>query len=146
MMRDTDAIDQERRRRGADLTAELRDAISFPPLPPSPAEVGDLMLQTREHVQALGWGNREALYTATQVRAVMSECAIMSAARERERHADALRCALEALDYCIEDSAELLNERTVQWGSFRKDRQAAMAATLERHRAVAERLRAMLRA
>ena len=145
MMRDTDAIDQERQRRGAELAADLRDAISFPPLPPSPAEVGDLILQTREHVQALGWGNREALYTATQVRAVMSECAIMSAARERERHADALRCALEALDYCIEDSAELLNERTVQWGSYRKDRQAAMAATLERHRAVAERLRAMLR-
>lgn len=63
---------------------------------------------------------------------------------ERERHADALRCALEALDYCIEDSAELLHERTAQWGQYRKDRQAAMAATLERHRAVAERLRAML--
>lgn len=124
----------------------MPDVMSFPPLPPSPAEVGDLILQTREHVQALGWGNREALYTASQVRAVMSECAIMSAARERERHADALRCALEALDYCIEDSAELLNERTVQWGSYRKERQAAMAATLERHRAVAERLRAMLRA
>lgn len=67
-------------------------------------------------------------------------------AAERERHADALRCALEALDYCIEDSAELLNERTAQWGQYRKDRQAAMAATLVRHRAVAERLRAMLRA
>lgn len=67
-------------------------------------------------------------------------------AAERESCADALRCALEALDYCIEDSAELLNERTVQWGSWRKDRQAAMAATLERHRAVAERLRAILRA
>lgn len=67
-------------------------------------------------------------------------------AAERERNADALRCTLEALDYCIEDSAELLNERTTQWGSYRKDRQAAMAATLERHRAVAERLRAMLRA
>lgn len=65
---------------------------------------------------------------------------------ERGRHADALRCALEALDYCIEDSAELANERTVQWGSYRKDRQAAMAAALEKHRAVAERLRAMLRA
>lgn len=129
-----------------ELAADMRDAMSFPPLLPSPAEVGDLMLQTREHVQALGWGNREALYTATQVRAVMSECAILSAARERERHADALRCALEALDNCIEDSAELLNERTAQWGQYRKDRQAAMAATLERHRAVAKRLRAMLRA
>ena len=64
----------------------------------------------------------------------------------RERCADALRCALEALDYCIEDSAELLNERTAQWGQYRKDRQAAMAETLERHRAAAERLRAMLMA
>ena len=70
----------------------------------------------------------------------------MEAARESDRHADALRCALEAMDYCIEDSAELLNERTAQWGSYRKDRQAAMAATLERHRAVAEHLRAMLMA
>ena len=39
------------------------------PLPPSPAEVGDLILQKREHVQALGWGNREHLYPASQVRA-----------------------------------------------------------------------------
>ena len=67
----------------------------------------------------------------------MSEVELMEAA---------LRSALEALDYCIEDSAELLNERTAQWGQYRKDRQAAMAATLVRHRAVAERLRAMLRA
>lgn len=85
MMKDTHHVDQERQRRGAELAADLRDAISFPPLPPSPAEVGDLILQTREHVQALGWGNREQLYTATQVRAVMSECAAMAAARERER-------------------------------------------------------------
>lgn len=131
---------------GKVLMTDVPDVMSFPPLPPSPAEVGDLTLQTREHVQAIGWGNREALYTATQVRAVMSECAIMSAARERERHADALRCALEALDYCIEDSAELLSERTAQWGQHRQDRQAAMAATLERHRAVAERLRVLLMA
>lgn len=48
------------------------DVMSFPPLPPSPAEVGDLILQTREHVQALGWGNREALYPASHVRAVMA--------------------------------------------------------------------------
>ncbi len=143
-MKDTDAIDQERQRRGAELAADLRDAISFPPLPPSPAEVGDLILETREHVQALGWGNREQLYTESQVRAVMAECAAMAAAREQQRHADDLRCALEALDYCIEDSAELLNERTAQWGEWRKDRRAAMAATLERHRAVAERLRRVL--
>ena len=81
-------------------------------------------------------------YTAAEMRAYAAE----QVAAERERHADALRCALEALDYCIENSAELLNERTVQCGTYRKDRQAAMAATLERHRAVAERLRAMLRA
>ena len=143
-MKDTDAIDQERQRLGAELAADLRDAISFPPLPPSPAEVGDLILQTREHVQALGWGNRERLYTESQVRAIMAECAAMSAARERQRHADDLRCALEALDYCIEDSAEMLNERTAQWGDYRKDRQAAMAATLERHRSVAERLRRVM--
>lgn len=69
--------------------------MSFPPLPPSPAEVGDLILQTREHVQSLGWGNREQLYTASQVRALLSECAIMAAAREldaeRERVLIALR-------------------------------------------------------
>lgn len=130
----------------AAFVAGMPDVMSFPPLPPSPAEVGDLILRTREHVQALGWGNREQLYTASQVRALLVECAIMAASRERERHADALRCALEALDYCIEDSAELLNERSAQWGEYRKDRQAAMAALLERRRAVAERLRAMLRA
>lgn len=76
---------------------DVPDVMSFPPLPPSPAEVGDLILQTREHVQALGWGNKEALYPASHVRAVMYECAIMSAARERERHADAMRCALELI-------------------------------------------------
>lgn len=59
--------------------------MSFPPLPPSPVEVSDLILQTREHVQALGWGNREQLYTASQVRALLSECAIMAVARERQR-------------------------------------------------------------
>lgn len=65
------------------------DVMSFPPLPPSPAEVGDLVLTTREHVQALGWGNREQLYTASQVRALLSECAIMSAARQRDQCASA---------------------------------------------------------
>ena len=104
-MKDTDAIDQERQRRCSELAAEMREALeprtasevaaafvahmpdvmSFPPLPPSPAEVGDLVLSTREHVQALGWGNREQLYAASQVRALLSECAIMSAAREREK-------------------------------------------------------------
>lgn len=116
-MKDTNAIDQERQRRGAALAAEMRevleprtaaetaaafvagmpDVMSFPPLPPSPAEVGDLTLQTREHVQALGWGNREQLYTASQVRAVMSECAAMAAARERERGLNELRNAVRQL-------------------------------------------------
>jgi len=106
-MKDTNAIEQERQRRGAKLAAEMResleprtaaetaaafvagmpDVMSFPPLPPSPAEVGDLILQTREHVQSLGWGNREQLYTASQVQALLSECAIMAAARERQRMA-----------------------------------------------------------
>lgn len=98
---------------------------NLPPLPGHP-----------EH----GWVWTEAEQRA--IRAYAAQCV----RDERERHADALRCALEALDYCIEDSAELLIERTVQWGECRRDRQAAMAATLERHRAVAERLRAMLRA
>jgi hypothetical protein len=96
-MKDTDAIDQERQRRGAELAAELRDAISFPPLLPSPAEVGDLILQTREHVQALGWGNREQLYTESQVRAIMAECAAMAAARERQRLAQPERTRSQKL-------------------------------------------------
>ena len=78
-MKDTDAIDQERQRRVDKLAADLRDAISFPPLPPSPAEVSDLILQTREHVQALGWLNRDQLYTESQVRAIIAECAAMAA-------------------------------------------------------------------
>lgn len=94
----------------------------------------------RDHPDA--WKAIEAF--AAKVRAIMAECAAMAAAREQRRHADDLRCALEALDYCIEDSAELLSERTAQWGNYRKDRQAAMAATLERHRAVVERLRRVL--
>lgn len=96
-MKDTTAIDQERQRRGAELAADMRDAMSFPPLPPSPAEVSDLMLQTREHVQTLGWGNREQLYTASQVHAVMSECAAMAAAHERERGLKELRDAVRQL-------------------------------------------------
>lgn len=102
-MKDTNSIDQERQRRGEALATEMREALeprtafetaaafvygmadqmSFPPLPPSPAEVGDLILQTREHVQMLGWGNRERLYTESQVRAIMSECAVMAAMREQ---------------------------------------------------------------
>ena len=41
-------------------------------LPPSPAQVSDLILQTREHVQALGWRNGDALYTELQVRALLA--------------------------------------------------------------------------
>lgn len=85
MTSDTDGNDLQRQRQASELAADMQDAMSFPPLPPSPAEVGDLILQTREHVQALGWGNCEQLYPASQVRAVMSECAAMAAARERKR-------------------------------------------------------------
>jgi hypothetical protein len=107
-MKDTDAIDQERQRRGADLAGDMRDAISFPPLPPSPAEVGDLILQTREHVQALGWGNREHLYTESQVRSIMADCAAKIAAREILRyddlraHSERLRAMLTAASAEIE--------------------------------------------
>lgn len=69
-----------------------------------------------------------------------------SVSAERERHADALRCALEALDYCIDDSAELLDKQMLEWGRYSRGRQAAMVAALERHRAVAARLREMLAA
>lgn len=69
-----------------DSAADLRDDTSFPPLPPSPIEVGDLILQMREHVQVLGWGNREQLYTASQVRSMISA----AVAAERERCADKL--------------------------------------------------------
>jgi len=62
---------------GADWAADMRALLdkALPPLPPSPVEVNDLMLPTREHVQALGWGNREQLYTASQVRALMAAMA-----------------------------------------------------------------------
>jgi hypothetical protein len=107
-VKDTDAIDQERQRRGAELTADLRDAISLPPLPPSPAEVGDLILQMREHVQALGWGNREHLYTESQVRSIMADCAAKIAACELLRyddlraHSERLRAMLTAASAEIE--------------------------------------------
>jgi hypothetical protein len=58
---------------------------------------------------------------------------------------DELKAVLEALEYCLEDSAELLAERKAQWGQHRLDSQAAMAAALERHQKVAERLRQALR-
>lgn len=119
-MKDTNAIAREQQRRNAELAAEMRDALG--PMPP--------MTRT-DGWTGYTWADMGA-YAAEQVRA------------ERERHADDLRCALEALDYCIEDSAELLNERVAQWGNYRKDRQATMAATLERHRAVADRLRRVL--
>jgi phage shock protein A len=87
---------------------------------------------------------REAHTWWTALAGATAEIEQWRRAAERERCGDVWRCALEALDYCIEDSAELLSERTTQWGERHKDRQAAMAATLERHRAVAERLRRVL--
>lgn len=100
----------------AAFVAGMPDVMSFPPLPLSPAEVGDLMLQTREHVQVLGWGNREQLYTASQVRALMSECAIMAATRERNRlddlraHSLTLRAQLAAATNEIERLRQALHE------------------------------------
>ena len=121
-MKDTNAIAREQQRRNAELADEMREALR--PMPP----------MTRTD----GWTG----YTWADLSAYAAQCV----RDERERHTDALRCALKALDYCIEDSAELLSERIAQWGQYRQDRQEAMAATLERHRAVAERLRALLMA
>ena len=153
-MKDTNAIEQERQRRGAKLAAEMREALeprtaaetaaafvagmpdvmSFPPLPPSPAEVGDLILRTREHVQLLGWGNREQLYTASQVRALLSECAIMAAARERERTMFSRRPGLWALR--AREVLELIAAPMRPDGTWNRDREACrqMAAeALGRH-------------
>ncbi len=120
----------------------------------STAGLGPLA-QAVQAVMAHQWSNnRAAMDALTRLldlaceRAVMDNEALVtlqSLTAKSERHADDLRCALEALDYCIEDSAALLSERTAQWGDYRKDRQAAMAATLEMHRAVADRLRRVLR-
>ena len=128
-MKDTHLIDQERQRRGAELAADLRDAISFPPLPPSPAEVGDLILQTREHVQSLGWGNREQLYTASQVRALMSECAIMAAARERKRTMFSRRPGLWALR--AREVLELIAAPIRPDGTWNRDREACRQMAAE---------------
>ena len=125
---------------GAPLDAPVR-----PHRTPARAEIEALMKRCQ-----IGVGGRHALENA---HSIMADCygtlgalmlAVEQLAAECGRHADDLRCALEALDYCIEDSAELLNERSAQWGNYRKDRQATMAATLERHRAVADRLRRLL--
>ena len=128
-MKDTTAIDQERQRRGAELAADLRDAISFPPLPPSPAEVSDLILQTREHVQALGWGNRERLYTESQVRALMTECAAMVSARERQRPVFSRRPSLWALQ--AREALELIAAPQRTDGTWNRDREACRELAAE---------------
>lgn len=128
-MKDTNAIDQERQRRGAKLAADIRDAMSFPPLTPSPVEVGDLTLQTREHVQSLGWGNRERLYPASQVRALMSECAIMAAARERERTMFSRRPGLWALR--AREVLELIAAPMRPDGTWNRDREACRQMAAE---------------
>ena len=56
-----------------------------------------------------------------------------------------MREALAALDWCLEDTDELIAIRAAEWGSYRADRQAVMAAKAAEHHAVAERLRAALR-
>ncbi len=98
----------------------MSDMISFPPLPPSPAEVGDLILQTREHVQSLGWGNREALYTASQVRAIMAECAILAAARQRDLCASA--ALIHYMDTC--KARGLAPSEHEHWNAARAVREA----------------------
>lgn len=133
-MKDTTAIDQERQRRGAELAADLRDAISFPPLPPSPAEVSDLILQTREHVQALGWGNREQLYTASQVRALMTEVAALAVAREQRRTMFSRRPGVWALQ--AREVLELIAAPKRPDGTWNRDREACRqiaAEALGRH-------------
>ena len=95
----------------------------------------------RESAIAAKWAAAE-----DRAEALAAEVKVLQAAmnRERQQHTDDLRCALEALDCCIEDSVELLGERAAQWGNYRKDKQATMAAMIERHQAVAERLRSVL--
>lgn len=153
-MKDTNAIDQERQRRNAELAAEMREALeprtaaeaatafvagmpdvmSFPPLPPSPAEVGDLILQTREHVQALGWGNREQLYTESQVRALLSECASVAALREQRRTMYSRRPGLWALQ--AREALELIAAPMRPDGTWNRDRESCRqiaAEALGRH-------------
>lgn len=70
---------------------------TMPPLPPSPVEVCDLVLLSREHVQALGWKNREALYPASQVHAYARQhaearcAALVEALRDLEAMAERYR-------------------------------------------------------
>jgi hypothetical protein len=85
---------------------------NLPPLPPSPADVSDLILQTREHVQSLGWGNLERLYTESQVRAIINECAAMAGAREGackpvNSTAEDLYWRLESLSKSLESSGRI---------------------------------------
>jgi len=128
-MKDTNAIDHERQRRGAELAAEMRDAMSFAPLPPSPAEVGDLTIQTREHVQALGWGNREQLYTASQVRILMTEVATLAAAREQRRTMFARRPGLWELQ--AREVLELIAAPQRPDGTWNRDREACRQMAAE---------------
>lgn len=107
----------------------MPDVMSLPPLPPSPAEVGDLILQTREHVQALGWGNREQLYTASQVRALLLECASMSALREQKRTMHSRRPGLWALQ--AREVLELIAAPMRPDGTWNRDREACRQMAAE---------------
>ena len=65
------------------------------------------------------------------------------AADEIQALREMLRKALEALEYCAEDSAELLVERKYKWGVYRKDWQEEMAAALARHFLLIDEIRKM---
>ncbi len=132
-MKDTLRIDQERQRRNDELADELRDAIPFPPLPLSPVDVGDLILQTREHVQSLGWGNREHLYSESQVRELMRECALMAVARSRsQRLAESgfvRRPSLKQLE--MRSALELIAAPQRADGTWNRDRAACQQIAAE---------------
>jgi hypothetical protein len=153
-MKDTDAIDQERQRRGEALAAEMREAmeprtaeetadafVAGMPEPPPPRAISCIVDELIDASVRLEMAHRPQSIQIGSHRVERLENELSAALAERD---GLMRKALEALEYCIEDSAELLNERTVQWGEWRHERQAAMAATLEKHRAVAERLRRVL--
>lgn len=90
---------------------------TMPPLHPSPVEVCDLVLLSREHVQALGWKNREALYPASQAHAYARQHAaaevaavagplVAEAAKWRDLYRRAINEANGLTNY-VEDRPEL---------------------------------------
>ena len=88
----------------------------------------------------------EALLTADGHGGDATQALAVLAAEVRRNAATiaVMREAIAALDWCLEDSDELISRRAGEWGLYRADRQAAMAAKAAEHHAVAERLRAAL--